>query len=60
MGGTIHKVTFDQWWEIIKTHRYNGMAGKFIHPVSDRAVIAGMLVSVHGSFTSEQIQIYML
>lgn len=41
LGGKIHKVTFDKWWEIIKSHRYDGMAGKFIHPVSDRSVIAG-------------------
>lgn len=41
MGGNIHKVTFDDWWEIIETHKYDGMAGKFIHPVCDRTVIAG-------------------
>ncbi|XP_045213313.2 L-threonine dehydratase catabolic TdcB-like [Mercenaria mercenaria] len=41
LGGEIHKITFDDWWEIIKSHRYNGMNGKFIHPVSDRSVIAG-------------------
>ncbi|KAL4240850.1 hypothetical protein ACF0H5_001635 [Mactra antiquata] len=41
MGGNIHKVTFDEWWEIIKSHKHESMEGKFIHPVSDSTVIAG-------------------
>jgi threonine dehydratase len=41
MGGTIIKVPFDVWWNVIITHKYEGMAGLFIHPVSDRAVMAG-------------------
>lgn len=41
LGGEVHKVTFDEWWEIIKTHRREGMKGMFIHPVSNRTVIAG-------------------
>ena len=41
LGGKIHKVTFDEWWEIVKAHRCDNMVGKFIHPVSDHTVIAG-------------------
>lgn len=41
MGGRIVKVPFDAWWNVIITHRYEGMEGLFIHPVSDHAVMAG-------------------
>ncbi|XP_062613256.1 L-threonine ammonia-lyase-like [Saccostrea cucullata] len=41
LGGSILKVPFDKWWEIIQTHHYKGMKGKFVHPVCDPAVIAG-------------------
>ncbi len=41
LGGTIIKVPFDRWWEVITTHHYEGLDGLFIHPVSDPAVIAG-------------------
>ncbi|MGI8551916.1 MAG: pyridoxal-phosphate dependent enzyme, partial [Dehalococcoidia bacterium] len=41
LGGTIVKVPFDDWWQIILTGHYEGMSGRFIHPVSDPAVIAG-------------------
>jgi len=41
LGGTIVKVPFDEWWEVIVTHRFDGVEGVFIHPVCDRAVIAG-------------------
>lgn len=43
LGGKVNKVTFDDWWEIIKSHKYDGMEGKFIHPVSDSSVIAGLI-----------------
>lgn len=39
------KVPFDTWWRVIMEHRYDGMTGTFIHPVSDPAVIAGDSVS---------------
>ena len=42
LGGVIHKVPFDTWWDIIMKHKYEGMSGKFIHPVSDTTVIAGV------------------
>lgn len=41
LGAEIHKVTFPEWWEIIVSHGHPGMEGVFIHPVSDRAVMAG-------------------
>jgi len=41
LGGTVVKVPFEEWWQVIAEHRYPGMAGLFIHPVSDTAVMAG-------------------
>ncbi|NNF10569.1 MAG: pyridoxal-phosphate dependent enzyme [Acidimicrobiia bacterium] len=41
MGAEIEKVPFATWWDIIVTHRYGDKAGVFVHPVSDRAVMAG-------------------
>jgi len=41
LGGTVVKVPFERWWQVLAEHRYPGMAGLFIHPVSDTAVMAG-------------------
>jgi threonine dehydratase len=41
LGGTIEKVPFDEWWEILLTGKYEKCKGLFVHPVSDPAVIAG-------------------
>jgi threonine dehydratase len=41
MGAEIVTVPFAVWWDIIVTHRYEGQTGVFVHPVSDRAVMAG-------------------
>jgi threonine dehydratase len=41
LGASIVKVPFEDWWQIIVTHRYEGQSGVFVHPVSDRAVMAG-------------------
>lgn len=41
LGATVTKVSFDEWWQVILTHRYEGQVGQFIHPVSDPAVMAG-------------------
>ncbi len=41
LGGQIIKVPFAAWFQILSTHRYPGMNGLFIHPVSDPAVMAG-------------------
>ncbi len=41
LGGRVCKVPFDVWWQGLIEHRISGMEGLFIHPVSDRGVIAG-------------------
>jgi threonine dehydratase len=41
LGGTIVKVPFDEWWDILLTRKCDKCKGLFIHPVSDPAVIAG-------------------
>jgi threonine dehydratase len=41
LGGQIIKVPRDEWWNVVVTHRYEGLEGLFIHPVSDPAVMAG-------------------
>ena len=41
LGGTVVKVPFDEWWQVLITHEYPGMDGLFIHPVSSPAVMAG-------------------
>ena len=41
LGAAIVKVPFETWWRVIEEHRYPGIDGLFIHPVSDPAVIAG-------------------
>jgi len=41
LGASIVKVPFDVWWRVLEEHRYPGMEGFFIHPVSNPAVIAG-------------------
>ena len=41
LGGTFIKVTFDEWWQVVVTHHFEGLDGFFVHPVSDPAVMAG-------------------
>ena len=41
LGAKIIKVPFDDWWQILVSHRFEGLRGRFIHPVSDPAVVAG-------------------
>jgi threonine dehydratase len=41
LGASIVKVPFDTWWRVMMEHRYEGMRGHFVHPVSDPDVIAG-------------------
>jgi len=41
LGGRIVRVPFERWWQVIVEHRYPGIEGLFIHPVADRAVVAG-------------------
>ena len=41
LGGKIIELSYDAWWQVLLDHGYEGMQGKFVHPVSDPAVIAG-------------------
>ncbi len=41
LGGRVVKVSFDEWWRVLIEHRYEGLDGYFLHPVSNPAVIAG-------------------
>ena len=41
LGARAIKVPFDTWWQTLVDRGYPGVGGVFIHPVSDRAVIAG-------------------
>jgi threonine dehydratase len=41
LGGQVIKVPFDEWWEVIVTHRYEGVDGRMVHPFGDPAVLAG-------------------
>ena len=50
-GAEVVKVPFDAWWQVIVTHHHEGMVGRFLHPVSDPAVIAG-----HGTIGLEILE----
>lgn len=41
LGARVVKVPFDQWWQVILTHRFDGLPGRMIHPVSNPDVMAG-------------------
>ncbi len=41
LGGRVVKVPFDEWWQVILTHRFDGLPGHMIHPVSNPDVMAG-------------------
>jgi threonine dehydratase len=41
LGAAILKVPYDEWWQVLADHGRQGMVGTFIHPVADRAVMAG-------------------
>ncbi len=42
LGAAIHKVPFAEWWDVLVTRHHPRFEGRlFIHPVSDRAVMAG-------------------
>ncbi len=41
LGGQIIKVPFERWWQVIVSGEFEGLDGLFIHPVSNRHVIAG-------------------
>jgi threonine dehydratase len=41
LGGSVIRVPFDEWFEILATRTHPGVPGMFIHPVSDAPVMAG-------------------
>ena len=41
LGAEIVKLSYDEWWQTLADHGRSGMGGTFIHPVADRAVMAG-------------------
>lgn len=41
LGGTVVKVPYERWWEIMVAARYDEVAGLFVHPVQDERVLAG-------------------
>lgn len=41
LGGSVVKVPFVEWWQVLIDHGAAGMDGVFVHPVSDPLVIAG-------------------
>jgi len=41
LGGEIIRVSFEEWWQVLMTGKFEGIPGYFIHPVSDPDVIAG-------------------
>jgi threonine dehydratase len=41
LGGSVIKVPFERWWQAMVEGSYPGVEGYFVHPVQDRAVMAG-------------------
>ena len=41
LDADVIKVSFDEWWNVMTTHRFDGLDGVFVHPVVNRQVIAG-------------------
>jgi threonine dehydratase len=41
LGGTVERLPFDDWWQILVDHGQPGRDDLFIHPVSDPPVVAG-------------------
>ncbi|HXW46457.1 MAG TPA: pyridoxal-phosphate dependent enzyme [Streptosporangiaceae bacterium] len=41
LGGTVVKLPYDQWWNVIVSGRADGIDGLFVHPVTDPGVMAG-------------------
>jgi threonine dehydratase len=51
MGAQVIQIPFDEWWQVLETHHFEGAHGYFIHPVSNPHVIAG-----HGTIALEILQ----
>ena len=41
LGGHGIKVPFERWWQTIVESRFDGVEGRFVHPVEDELVMAG-------------------
>jgi threonine dehydratase len=41
LGARTVTVTYERWWQTLSDHGMEGVEGTFIHPVADRAVMAG-------------------
>jgi threonine dehydratase len=41
LGARVVLVPYERWWQVLVEHRYPGLEGRFVHPVSDADVIAG-------------------
>ena len=41
LGAEIVVAPFADWWECIVSHRYPGLDARFLHPVEEKAVMAG-------------------
>jgi threonine dehydratase len=41
LGGTVVKVPYERWWEIMVTSELDEAEGYFVHPVQDERVMAG-------------------
>jgi threonine dehydratase len=41
LGGSVRRVSFDEWWRIMQRHGDPAEQGVFVHPVADMHVIAG-------------------
>ena len=41
LGGSIVKVSLDDWWDALTNYGMDGVEGVFIHPVADERVMAG-------------------
>jgi threonine dehydratase len=41
MGASIHKISFDDWWQMLEKRGHPHANGLFFHPVADGAVIEG-------------------
>ena len=41
LGARVMRLPFEEWFQILATRTHPGVAGLFIHPVSDAAVVAG-------------------
>ncbi len=41
LGGTVVKVAYERWWQVMMDGHYNDADGFFVHPVQDDRVMAG-------------------